>query len=466
MREIISLHVGQAGSKVGDQCWDLYGLEHEISEDGSMSENSDKKPEPSGVKSFYNESEKDRYVPRAIFVDTGSESINELRTGHNRDLYDGARLISGKEDASSCFARGKFTMGRNVEPQCQEEIRKLAEECGNLQGFFLFNAVGGGTGSGLGTLLLDKLGTSFKKKHKVAFTVFPSDKSSAACIEPYNSVFSTSALVNHADSVVMLDNEAIYRVCREKLRLGKDVPYSNLNKIVSQVVSSMTLSTRFDGMLNVDLDQFHTNLVPYPKLHFMLSSLAPLAPMGTEHFQGNTATQVTVDAFHPKAMMVDCDPGKGHYMASCLMYRGAINPSNVSKAIENIKKRKKFVDWCPTGFKVGINWKPQMKLEGDGILEAPCSATMIGNNTAITDVFTRIDKKYDMMYKRRAFVHWYIKEGMEEGEFPDARENIDQLREDYQEVIRVETALQSPQARSPAFSNARARESPDEISDF
>merc|ERR1711964_296561 len=362
------------------------------------------------------------------------------------------------EDAASCFARGMFTAGNKVEPKCSENIRKLAEKCENLQGFFVYNAVGGGTGSGLGTLLLDKMSSNFAKKQKVAFTMFPSDKKGAACIEPYNSVLSTAALRNYADSVVMMDNEALYAICRNKLRMGKDVTYSNLSKIISQVSSSMTLSMRFDGMLSVDLQQLHTNLVPYPKLHFMLSSLAPLSKVGGTHFMGCGAKQLTSEVFNPKNMMVLCDPTKGHYMAACVMYRGAINHPDTFDAIKAIKERNKFASWCPTGFKIGVNSKPQQKVPGDGILEAPSSACMIGNNTAITEVFTRIDTKYDKMYEKRAFLHWYIKEGMEDGEFPDARENIDQLREDYAAIIDTETALQSPKGSSPKSKSQMARD--------
>ena len=43
-----------------------------------------------------------------------------------------------------------------------------------------------------------------------------------------------------------------------------------------QVISSLTASLRFDGALNVDITEFQTNLVPYPRIHFMLSSYAPV----------------------------------------------------------------------------------------------------------------------------------------------------------------------------------------------
>jgi len=271
---------------------------------------------------------------------------------------------------------------------------------------------------------------------------FPSEKASAACVEPYNCVFATTTLITEADSVVMLDNQAIYGLCRERLQI-RDLSYQNINRVIAQVISSVTLSLRFNSMLNVDLSQFHTNLVPYPKLHFFLSSLAPLSAPGRDFFQGLTERQITNDVFDPKAMMVKCDPTKGHYMAACVMYRGDINHSEVSKTCNDVRTTRNFVDWCPTGFKIGISKKKMVSVPGDNMLIGDKAGCMVGNNTAITEIFSRVDAKYDSMYEKRAFVHWFIADGMEEGEFPDARENIDTLKADYAEVLKMETAANS-----------------------
>jgi tubulin alpha len=133
-----------------------------------------------------------------------------------------------------------------------DRIRKLADNCTGLQGFLVFNAVGGGTGSGLGSLLLERLSVDYGKKSKLGFTIYPSPQVSNAVVEPYNSVLSTHSLLEHTDVAIMLDNEAIYDICRRSLDIERPT-YTNLNRLIAQVISSLTASLRFDGALNVDI---------------------------------------------------------------------------------------------------------------------------------------------------------------------------------------------------------------------
>merc|ERR1712130_7745 len=304
-----------------------------------------------------------------------------------------------------------------------------------MGGFLVSHATGGGTGSGLGALLLERLSVDYGKKSKLSFCVTPAPQVSTAVVEPYNHVLSTHALLEHTDVTFCLDNEACYDVCRRCLDIERPT-YTNLNRIIAQIVSSLTASLRFDGALNVDVTEFQTNLVPYPRIHFMLSSYAPVISAEKAYHEQLTVSEITNACFEPGNQMAKCDPRHGKYMARCLMYRGDVVPKDVNAAVANIKSKRtiQFVGWCPTGFKCGINYQPPTAVPEGDLAEDTRACAMISNSTAIAEVFARIDHKFDLMYAKRAFVHWYVGEGMEEGEFSEAREDLAALEKDYEEV--------------------------------
>jgi len=438
MREIISIHIGQAGVQTGNACWELYCLEHGIQLDGTQKTSDNSKPAKPGneaFNTFFSETGNGKNVPRAIFVDLEPSVVDEVRNGAYRQLFHPEQLITGKEDAANNYARGHYTVGKEIVDKTLERIRKLADACTGLQGFFVFHAVGGGTGSGFGSLLLERLSVDYGKKSKLDFCVYPSPEVSTAVVEPYNSVLSTHGLLEHTDVAFMLDNEAIYDICRDNLKIEKPT-YNNLNRLVAQVISSLTASLRFDGALNVDINEFQTNLVPFPRIHFMLCSYAPVVSKQNSHHESLSVAELTTALFETQNTMAKCDPRHGKYMACCLMYRGDVVPKDVTAAVSVVKTKKtiQFVDWSPTGFKFGINSCPPSAVPGGDLAEVSRAATMLSNTTAIVEVFSRLDHKFDLMYAKRAFVHWYVGEGMEEGEFTEAREDLAALEKDYEEV--------------------------------
>ncbi|VDD77764.1 unnamed protein product [Mesocestoides corti] len=396
---------------MGHACWELFGLEHGIRPDGLYAEGCHACDH--SFLTFYNETGHGKFVPRAVLVDLEPTVIDEIRTGYYRMLFHPDCLISGKEDAANNFARGYYTVGELLINHALDQVRKVADTCHGLQGFIIFHSLGGGSGSGFGSLLIQRLSEDYGKRTKIELSVYPAPRLACAVVEPYNAVLTTHYCIEHSEVCFLMDNEAVW-----------------------DVISSLTAALRFDGQLNGDLTEFQTNLVPYPRIHFPLVTFAPVVAAEKAYHESNTVDQITKACFEPANSFVKVDPRHGKYMSVCLLYRGDVDPASVNTATSTIKSFSsiRFVDWCPTGFKVDINSQPTVAVPGGDLARVMRTCCMLANTTAIGEAFVRIDRKFDLMFKKHAFVHWYVGEGLEEESFINARQDLAALEQDYEEV--------------------------------
>uniref|UniRef100_G1Q0X3 Tubulin alpha chain n=1 Tax=Myotis lucifugus TaxID=59463 RepID=G1Q0X3_MYOLU len=397
------------GIQMGNACWELYCLDHGIRPAGQMPRDKTTGEGECFFNTFFSETGAGKHVPRAVFVDLESRVIDEVRIGTYHQFFHPEQLIIRKEDVANNYARGHYTIGKKV----FDQIWKLADQCTGLQGYLVFHSFGGGTSSGFTSLLMGWLSVDYGKKSKLEF-IYPAPQVFRAVVEPYNSILITHTTQGHSDCAFMVDNEGGH--------YDIECPtHTNLNCFSNLIVSSITASLRLDRALNADLTEFQTNLVPYPHIHFPVATCAPVIfPEKACHEQLAVAEITNNACLEPANQRVKCGP------CSWLAVNAAI-------ATILTKCSTQCMDWCPRGFKVCINYQPPTVVAGGDLDKAQRALCMLSNTTAIAEAWARLDHKFDLMSAKRAFVHWYVGEGMGEGEFSEACGHMAALEKNYEE---------------------------------
>ncbi|KAI6239842.1 CBR-BEN-1 protein [Aphelenchoides fujianensis] len=370
----------------------------------------DEQTELERIKVYYNETSFNRYVPRAILVDLEPGTMDSVRNSPYGTLFRPDNFVFGQSGAGNNWAKGHYTEGAELVDNVLDVVRKEAEGCDCLQGFQLTHSLGGGTGSGMGTLLISKIREEYPDRIMSSFSVVPSPKVSDTVVEPYNAALSVHQLVENAD--------ALYEICFCTLKLTNP-NYGDLNHLVSMTMSGVTTCLRFPGQLNADLRKLATNMAPFPRLHFFMPGFAPLS--------AKNVADLTQQMFDAKNMMTACDPQHGRYLTVAAIFRGRLSMREVDDQMMNVQNKNAsfFVEWIPSNVKTAVCDIPPRGLK--------MSSTFIGNSTAIQEIFKRINEQFNAMFRRKAFLHWYTGEGMDEMEFTEAESNMNDLVSEYQQ---------------------------------
>merc|ERR1719454_1022367 len=241
--------------------------------------------------------------------------MSEMTVGPFGQLFRPDNFVFGQSGAGNNWAKGHYTEGAELIDSVLDVVRKEAEGCDCLQGFQVTHSLGGGTGSGMGTLLISKIREEYPDRQMVTYSVMPSPKVSDTVVEPYNATLSVHQLVENADDVMCIDNEALYDICFRTLKLTTPT-YGDLNHLVSAALSGVTCCLRFPGQLNSDLRKLAVNLIPFPRLHFFMTGFAPLTSRGSQQYRALTVPELTQQMFDAKNMMCASDPRHGRYLTS------------------------------------------------------------------------------------------------------------------------------------------------------
>eukprot|EP01083_Nonionella_stella_P015451 43261_1 len=447
VREIVAIQVGQCGNQIGNVFWETMCKEHSVDVGTGKfkpaeKESEDKKEsEANGIdvdamrlekiNVYFEETSSRRYVPRSILVDLEPGVLDALKARAIGTLFKPDNFIFGQNGAGNNWAKSHYVEGPELIDEICDRIRRCMEGADCPQGLSLTQSLGGGTGSGLGSLLLLKLREHYPDRILNTFSVFPSEKVSDVVVEPYNATLTIPMLIQDCDQVNVIDNEALVSVSHNVLK-QKDPKFSDLNWVISLVMSGVTASLRFPGRLNGDLRKMGVNLVPFPRLHFFTVAAAPLFSQRAAAREAShvnlTVREILDQLWSGNNFLSKINMDDGRYLSTSIVYRGeALKTYEVEDEQRQLQDKlmDDFVNWIPNNIMTSVVNVSSQHSNIDG--------SFVANFTGINAVFRRISKQFRKMYKKKAFLHWYIGVGMDQFEIEEAHKNVEDLCKELQD---------------------------------
>ncbi|XP_074328891.1 tubulin gamma-1 chain isoform X2 [Apium graveolens] len=389
-REIITLQVGQCGNQIGMEFWKQLCLEHGISKDGILEDFATQGGDRKDV--FFYQADDQHYIPRALLMDLEPRVINGIQTGDYRNLFNHENLFMSKEGggAGNNWASG-YHQGKSVEEDLMDMIDREADGSDSLEGFVLCHSIAGGTGSGMGSYLLETLNDRYSKKLVQTYSVFPNQNEiSDVVVQPYNSLLTLKRLTLNADCVVVLDNTALNRIAVERLHIPNP-SVSQTNSLVS-TANMIRKTTVLDVMRRL-----------LQTKNIMVS---------------------------PNARTKEASQAK--YISILNIIQGEVDPTQVHDSLQRIRERKlvNFIEWGPASIQVALSRKSPYVQTAHRV-----SGLMLASYTGIRHLFSKCLSQYSLLRKRQAFLDKYrsfpLFDDNDLSEFDESREIIESLVDEY-----------------------------------
>lgn len=317
----------------------------------------------------------------------------------------------------------------------------------HIQGFILTHSIAGGTGSGMGSYLLEHLKDAFPHKLIQTYSVFPSMKETSDVVtQPYNSTLTLSRLVEFADSTIVLDNTSLNSIVAETAS-SEAITINHVNALVSSVLSVSTASLRYPGYVNSDLVSMVASLVPSPRLHFLLTAFTPLQEVSvttTATVRKTSVYDVQRRLLQNKNLMASVNTRRGVYLSALHIIQGEVDPSEVHSSLQRLREQDTthFIPWGPNSIQVVLAKRSPYVPATSRV-----SGLMLANHSGVSSVrkklvaevqiFQGIGSQFDRSFGRKAYLHNYLNLPLFNGdssEFVNSRQLLADIVEEYKKA--------------------------------
>nr|AAC08441.1 gamma-tubulin [Entamoeba histolytica] len=427
-REIITLNVGQCGNQLGSEFFKKICSEHGILPDGSLSTNEfidDRKDV------FFYQADDQRYVPRSINIDLEPRVLDSIRTSEWRNFYNPENfIIPTNNGAGNSWANGYYTTEKMSE--IEEIIDREVEHCDSLEGFFFCHSICGGTGSGLGSKIMEMISEKYPKNILTSFSVMVKENPDVV-VSPYNSILTLRRLITECQSVVVFDNSALADITHTQFGVDEATVF-DMNSIISSSMSAFTANLRFPSTLYNSLNSLMIHLCPSRFSHFLMTSYTPLRQVN-QISSRTSAIDVMKRLIQPQNIMARTRLKEGKYISMCDFFQGDVSYDEINEALQRFTDRRlaEFVPWNKEAIKVVHTRVSPLVKRGNRM-----SGMLLANNTSIRYYFQDILKAFDQMFKKRVYLQTDRDNLRKFPEFEESKEIVKCVIEEYAKAESIE----------------------------
>ncbi|CAI5759156.1 unnamed protein product [Candida verbasci] len=413
--ETITLQVGQCGNQVGLQYWQQLASEHGINNDGSCKPwpqiedelqfqyNNQRTYQHSKTyredhpELFFTLSESsNKYTPRSILIDLEPSVVNKCLNNLSMINPRNVHLSEQGNGAANNWLNG-YQYGNENSENLLNLIDRELDKCDNLSNFQLLHSVAGGTGSGVGSRVLELLDDRFSKKLVNSFSIFPATEPSDVVVQPYNSVLTLKKLIDFTDAVFMFQNDELNRI-------ENNDHFQNSNKIISNIASTMSNTLRFPSYNYSSIEEIFSSVIPTADLKFLAPSFAP----ETSLFNINQEISYI--------SMMNFIVGRD------------IKVKEVKNQILKIANKVKFVPWTTKSIGIAYGRQSPYISKSQDVLQ-------VSNNSSTIKVLNKILHQYRSLITRKAYLTSYYNSIGEQTElfdmFKECEEAVIKVVEEY-----------------------------------
>lgn len=442
---LITLQFGQCGNQLGYELNSVIRDDIESQQTG-VSNYLNKLYCELSVKNWFHIQSDGSCFTRTVAVDTENKVISDIqkRTRNSDWTYNINSIVTNNSGGcSNNWAVGYNRKGPQLISKIISAVRRECESCDNVKGFLGISSCAGGTGSGVGSYVLERLEDEFPHKNLVSVLVSPYS-SGDVVIQNYNTLLTISKMYDVSDAIIVFQNDYIHKVCANLLNI-RNIEYHNLNNVIAQQLASLYQPVlENDCIETVDFSDFISHLTPHPSFKILSMKTAPHVEETFTQFESMPSWELlesyimrTLKSVNSSEEVIQMKMKtvrhSEHYsydkcVSNLLIRRGCDAVISREAFSKSFNIRSLYASWIPKNY-CFVHYNQNRKfLNKDRFL------TLISNNSSIHPYLDKLVKSAWETYNNNAFVYQYSKHDVTKEDFLQAFSKIENILKEYKSI--------------------------------